>query len=82
MNYVDLQRVTGICERVKVTPNYQDADTAYRNAIDTADDTVSNVSWYFNLGNDQQHIGSRTFRAITETNYNTAIKPLVTISNH
>ena len=66
MNYVDLQRVTGICESVKVTQNYQDADTAYRNAIDTADDTVANVSWYFNLGNDQQHIGTRIFRAITE----------------
>jgi hypothetical protein len=64
MNYVDLQRVSGLCESIIITSNYQEADAAYRRAIDTADKTVANVSWYFNLGNDQQHIGTKKFRSV------------------
>lgn len=64
MHYVDLQRTDCRCESVIQTTNYQQADAAYRSAIDSAGPDVANISWYFNLGSDQQHIGSRVFRAL------------------
>jgi hypothetical protein len=64
MHYVDLQRVNGLCESVHIGPDYRAADAAYRTVIDHASETVANVSWYFNLGNDQQHIGTRVLRGL------------------
>lgn len=64
MHYVDLQRVNGQCESIYADGIYAEADAAYREAIDNADATVANISWYFNLGNDQQHIGTRVFQSL------------------
>jgi hypothetical protein len=64
MNYVDLQRTDGRCESVYVGPIYQDADKAYRAAIDNANETVANVSWYHNIPGHQEHVGTRIFRPL------------------
>jgi len=64
MNYVDLQRTDGKCESVYAGPIYQDADKAYRAAIDNADSTVANVSWYHNVVGNQEHIGTRIFQML------------------
>ena len=66
MNYVDLQRTDGTCESIYAGPIYQDADKAYRSVIDNAgsSSTIANVSWYHNVTGNQEHIGTKVFRAI------------------
>lgn len=64
MHYVDLQRTNGKCESVYAGGNYQDADKAYRSAIDFAGDTVANISWYYDGIGHHEHIGSRIFRPL------------------
>lgn len=64
MHYIDLQRVDGVCVSIHAGDTYEIADRAYRHAIDTADASTANVSWYFNLGHQQEHIGTRVFRSL------------------
>jgi hypothetical protein len=66
IHFVDRQNTDGTCSPVYTGTRYQDANVSYRIAIDNANDQVANISWYFGLGDDQQHIGTRKFRNIEE----------------
>lgn len=64
MHFIDVQYTDGQCRNLYYGSDYKEADVLYRRSIDSAGESVSNISWYFNRGNDQQHLGTRIFRPI------------------